>query len=136
MPKQRSQIMFNHSLGALLKGLSLPVRIKYLPLLPRQPTGAESCNTLQKPALKPSPPDGITAPTEELEVTQRKGTTTWEVSSSLTLRGGSGRNETPKPAEQDFEAVLYLRQVPRSMGCKLGLFSLPSDSSAGAALPH
>lgn len=116
---------FNQS---LFKGLSLPVRMKYLLLLPRQPTGAGSCNTLQKPALKPSPLWWYHC------TNRRAGGHTEEEHHNL---GGQQLHDTerwfwerwntwdPKPAEQDLEAVLYLRQVPRSMSCKLGLFLSP-----------
>lgn len=100
--------------------------MKYLLLLPRQPTGAQSCNTLQKSALKPSPPwwyhctnrrAGGHAGEGHLGGQQLHDSERWLWEKWNTWN--------PKPAEQDFEAVLYLRQVPRSMGFKLGLLLSP-----------
>lgn len=78
--------------------------------------------------------------TEELEVIWRKGD-----------HGRHGRSAAPslwktdlgemnhlrsKTSRTGLEAVPYLKQVPRPIGCKFVLFLSPSDFSAGAALHY
>lgn len=130
--------LFNDFLGTLFKGLSLPVRMKDLLLLPRQPTGAESCNTFQNPALKPLLPWWYHC------TDRRAGGQTEEGHHDL---AGQQLHDTErwlweklntwasKPAEQDSKQWFYLRQVPRSMSSKLVLFLSPQTLLLELPLP-
>lgn len=87
----------------------------------------------------PCSPDGIVAPNRGTGGGMEEGRPWHGRSAAPSLWKtdlGEMNHLRSKTSRTGLEAVPYLKQVPRPIGCKFGLFLSPSDFSAGAALHY